>query len=147
MLAPIDKGVSAQFEQYVNRSSYRPLTVVEMRNQILGGMKILVQLCGMRTESLIRPIEMFVHRIHDLETRITALEQENAEYRRALSNVSAVLESYVEDDPEQPVAKMKITKLRDWVTSARESMKWVMQRSENALDPAHSEPITRGPCD
>jgi hypothetical protein len=121
------------------------VTARDARHQILGGIKIIARICGVDMTQDIHPTEMLVQRIDSLEDLVKAQQAEIAEYRKALCAVGTVLE--VHDDPFElrPSSKWSKAELGQWIISAGESIKWVMQRAENALDPAHAVPIAKDP--
>lgn len=135
------------------------VTARDARHQILGGIKIIARICGVDMTQDIRPAEMLVQRIDELEEEaakreayikqlIAEHEAEKSHYRKALSAVSKVLDLYGGDPFEmKPISKWGKADLGKWMIAAGESIKWVMQRAENALDPDpdHVVPIAPDP--
>lgn len=133
------------------------VTAHDARHQILGGIKIIARICGIDMTQDIYPAEMLVQRIDQLETEAAAREAyirqlkaeqeaEKSHYRKALTAVGKVLDLYSGDPFElKPISKWDKASLGKWMIAAAESISWVMQRAENALDPDHAVPIIKDP--
>jgi len=121
------------------------ITARDARHEILGAIKIIARMCGMDMTQDVHPTELLVRRIDELEIEAQQREIEIKELRKALSAVGTVLE--VHDDPFElrPASKWSKAELGQWIINAGESIKWVMQRAENALDPKHAVPIAADP--
>lgn len=121
------------------------ITARDARHQILGGIKIIARICGVDMTQDIHPTEMLVQSIDKLEDLVRAQQAEIDGYRKALKAVGTVLENH--DDPFQlkPSSKWSKAELGSWIINAGESIQWVMQRAENALDPHHIVPIAADP--
>lgn len=122
-----------------------PLTKRDVRQRLIASQKIMNWLCGGDMRDEINSTDFLVRRIDVLEAQHNQLQRENAELRKALSAVGTVLE--VHDDPFalKPPSKWSKAELGNLIINVGESIKWVMQRAENALDPAHAVPIVADP--
>jgi len=127
------------------RPTAPPITKRDTRQRILGAMKIMNFLCGGDMREEIDSTDFLVRRIDVLEAQHQQLQAEIAEYRKALAAVGTVLE--IHDNPFElkPSSKWSKAELGQWILNAGESIQWVMQRAENALDPRHAVPIAADP--
>jgi len=124
-----------------------PLTKNQTVHQILGGIKIIARLNGIDMTQDIYPAEMLNQRIEQLEDQNEQLQQEISELRKALMVVGSVLEVHASSYPFEDKAPSRVKRidLDQWVQATAESIKHVMQRAENALDPQHIVPIAADP--
>lgn len=121
------------------------VTARDARHQILGGIKIIARICGVDMTQDIHPTEMLVQRIDQLEELAKLQHAEIAEYRKALKAIGTVLDGHEDPFEVKPPSKWKKVEADKWMLAAGESIKWSMQRAENALDPKQAVPIAPDP--
>lgn len=135
----------------VEPAETRPLlTRRDAKQQIIGAMRMINHFSGAQMHREIDTVEFLSSRVDELEALLKAererFEMEKAGYRKALESVGKVLDLY-SGDPFELKAASKWTKpdMGKWMLAATESINWVMQRAENALDPDHAVPIAKDP--
>jgi hypothetical protein len=129
---------------------YKPITQRDARQRMIGMMKMINHFSGGDMRQEIDTIDFLVQRIDVLEEENAKLreqfEAEKLHYRQALAAVGKVIDLYSGDPFElKPISKWSKADLGKWMIAAGESIKWVMQRAENALDPDHAVPIVKDP--
>lgn len=123
-----------------------PISKRDLRQQFVGVIRMINHLTGGDMREQVDSLDFLVRRNDALEEQIRQLEAEKASYRKALSAVGTVLDLYSGDPFELKVmSKWNKAELGNWMIAAAESIKWVMQRAENALDPDHAVPIAKDP--
>ncbi len=117
----------------------------DAEHEILGAVKLIARINGMDSTKLVHPVELLVERIDQLEDAQTQLQQQNADLRKALSAISMVLEGHEDPFEVKPPSKWKKIEADKWMLAAGESIKWALQRAENALAPSNAVPIASDP--
>lgn len=122
-----------------------PMTKRDLRQQFLGVARMINHLSGGDMREQIDNLDFMVRHIDLLEEEKTQLERDNAELRKALSAICTVLEGHEDPFEVKPPSKWKKVEADKWMLAAGESIKWVMQRAENALEPVNAVPIAADP--
>lgn len=117
----------------------RPLLTKEQATQqVFGAIKLIKYFYGGKMHDDVEAVDY-------LCSRVDTLEAENAALRQALSAISAVLEIHTSPFEDKAPSKVSRLDVNKWIIAAAESIKWVMQRAENALDPKHIVDIAKDP--
>lgn len=135
----------------------------DARHEILGAIKIIARMSGMSMIEDVHPTELLVRRIDQLEAeaaereaQIVAMKEsfelEKSHYRnqiadckKALRNISVVLDGHVDPFEVKPYKKWNKEDLGAWIMAVVGSMNWARQRADNLLDPVNAQPIAPDP--
>lgn len=141
----------------------QPLSKHDATQRVLGGIKLIKFFYGGAMNDDVDAVDYLTSLVDQLEAEkaeqakrfeaekaalLAQHESEKRHYRKALAAVAKVLDLYSGDPFElKPISKWGKADLGKWMIAAGESIQWVMQRAENALDPNpdHVVPIAPDP--
>jgi len=134
-----------------NLTTFKERPLIDARTaraQVVGMQKWVVWMSGGEMRDDVAANEILVGRIDELEDALAVKDAYIERLTKALANVGAVLEDYTDDPFEaKPMPKWNKGELGKRILAMVDSIKWVVTRAENELDPRHAVPLLPGPRD